>query len=394
MMYNIDIYGGRMQDDLVLIKKYYGEKMMHLCKSLFPTILETDGLLFRIMSSKFAYSKLLYDDIIKQNKMFEFQAYITSFAERDKNINESNLDPFYLMDKAGYQLFECHTEDDVRKFKKYYRPDEELCSFYGNRTRDHYVFFAVKKNVDEIKRENFPVPNRQDEYGTSVISIQFTKGKYNNLSIKNRYNDAVMKADATFSNNLDNIIPGLTDSFQKKYGLNISFTDYEFEMDNYFYAKDGKFYKYNYAINDVYYGCNNIIIDIDRINKYEKEKYVIADYFIIDLMNKKIMVYDQSIKDCFTKLPLIKKITITKKIDGKDILILTDHNHVFLKINKNNQIISYESDIPIVEDNFLEHNNTLKFFFDDKLKKIGNNFLGVNRSIESLKLPNLEIVGD
>lgn len=82
-------------------------------------------------------------------------------------------------------------------------------------------FFAVKKNADEIKRENFTNPQRQDEYGTSVISIQFSKGTINDLSIKNRYNHSVNNPDATFSNNLENIKPGLTNSFEQHYGLNI-----------------------------------------------------------------------------------------------------------------------------------------------------------------------------
>ena len=36
--------------DLKLIKKHYGEKMMHLCRELFPTILERNGLLFKLLS--------------------------------------------------------------------------------------------------------------------------------------------------------------------------------------------------------------------------------------------------------------------------------------------------------------------------------------------------------
>ena len=38
--------------------------MMHLCRSLFPTSLETPGLLFEIISKSFA----LYRDIKKENK--------------------------------------------------------------------------------------------------------------------------------------------------------------------------------------------------------------------------------------------------------------------------------------------------------------------------------------
>ena len=45
-------------NDLKLIKKHYGEDMMHLCRMLFPTLLENEGLLWKIISEKFAYSKV------------------------------------------------------------------------------------------------------------------------------------------------------------------------------------------------------------------------------------------------------------------------------------------------------------------------------------------------
>ena len=35
------------------------------------------------------------------------------------------------------------------------------------------------KDVDKIKRKDFPNPTRQDAYGTSVISIQFSRGSSN-----------------------------------------------------------------------------------------------------------------------------------------------------------------------------------------------------------------------
>ena len=49
-----------MKDDLKLIKKHYGECMMHLCRELFPTILEKEGLLFNLMSTHFNYDRDLY----------------------------------------------------------------------------------------------------------------------------------------------------------------------------------------------------------------------------------------------------------------------------------------------------------------------------------------------
>ena len=52
-------------NDLIKIKKYYGENMMHLCRELFPTILEQENLLFSLLDNNFAHSKFLYDDIIE-----------------------------------------------------------------------------------------------------------------------------------------------------------------------------------------------------------------------------------------------------------------------------------------------------------------------------------------
>ena len=66
---------------------------------------------------------------------------------------------------------------------------------------------------------------RQDEYGTSVISIQFDRDDTHTLSIKNRYNHKVEKPDATFSNNLNNIVAGLTKSFADYKGMRQIFDD-------------------------------------------------------------------------------------------------------------------------------------------------------------------------
>ena len=41
-------------NDLKFIKKKYGEVMMHLCRKIFPTILETEGLLPKLLEDHFA----------------------------------------------------------------------------------------------------------------------------------------------------------------------------------------------------------------------------------------------------------------------------------------------------------------------------------------------------
>ena len=48
-----------VSNDLINIKDKYGEGMMHLCRKNFSTILETEGLLFGLLSSHFAYSRFL-----------------------------------------------------------------------------------------------------------------------------------------------------------------------------------------------------------------------------------------------------------------------------------------------------------------------------------------------
>ena len=406
-----------MQTDLINIKKYYGEEMMHFCKINFPSILEKEGHLFSLISSKFAYSKYLYDDIINEHKEEEFRTFIYGLLNYNMNIMECDADPFTLMKKAGYTLYECKTSNDLDCFKKYYQNNELLCTFRNNnRLLSHYVFFAVKDNADKLNRDDFSNPLREDEYGRSVISIQFTKGKVNILSIKNRYNHTVTNPDATYNNNLDNIIVGLTDSFSQKYHLNIFYNKENFEMNNYVLANDGKYYKYNYEINNVYYCTNNIIIDKSEVIKFPKEKYLIIDYFIVDLINKKISLYDKKINDAFINNEIINKIEIHKLSNCKEIVISYINNEMVLGINQNNQIISYKSNFKTIGNNFLYYNSTLTEFVNNSVLKIGNNFLLNNHPLNSIKLlgaveignnflsrnsniglgyfPNLEKVGD
>ena len=209
-----------MIDDLKIIRKKYGEKMYHFCREAFPILLEEPGKLSKLLMDNFHESHSLYDDIEVDGELNEFKNYIYSLVDVENNNEIVEIKtPEELMAEAGYDLFECYSEEDIQKYKKYYAPGEELCTFRGGRLNSCRVFFAVKKNVDDIRREDFKNPTRQDEYGTSVISIQFEKDGTNTLSIKNRYNHMVNNPDATFSSNLDNIILGLTDSFEKYKGI-------------------------------------------------------------------------------------------------------------------------------------------------------------------------------
>ena len=385
--------------------------MMHLCRSLFPTILNEKGKLIEILDSTFYHTKYLYDDIIENNAISNFKDFIYyKYNNQKQKIGKSNKTPFQLMKDAGYILYECKTNDDIMKFKKYYHIDEELCTFKDNRLNTNYVFFAVKNNVEDIKREDFKNPRREDVYGTSVISIQFSRGNTNTLSIKNRYNHTVDNPDATFDNNLENIIPGLTDSFEKYYDFNINQNETVSLGLNYVKDNTGKYYKYNMEIDNTYYCPDNIIIKNGKVIKdfIDKEKYLLIDYFILNLQNKdsknsrfyskSIKQYDKELdydsfqydlKD-FDKININKTDDETKTIE----LIKNNQNPIYIEIDKCNNIIGYDnSNIRKIGHDFLKFNRKLNKICIDNVEKIGRRFLFYNKKLVSLELPSVTEIG-
>ena len=418
--------------ELKQIKKLYGEKFMHLCREIFPTLLEQEGLLTEVLTSTFSTnSKTLYEDI-KENRLEEkFKNYIYSKVDVEKERPEiiEEKTPYELLEEAGYDLYECHTEEEIQKFKKYYKPGEELCTFNGGRLDRCVVFWAVKKDAEKIKREDFKKPKREDEYGTSVMGIQFNRKGKCTVSIKNRYNHTVNNPDATYGNDLDRIKTGLEKSFatllQKEYGLELNNTNKEkFEIPGYTVAGDGKYYKYNMEINGIYYCPGNIIINHGTIEHLEPEKQILIDYFILDKENKKIELYDKELEDSFIDgfkdIEAIEVRKANEKEKGARIITIKKHNSdkpIIIEIDKDNQIKSYineelievgnyflnhnkelsQLELPSLEkvgSDFLYYNKGLSQLELPKLKEVGNDFLSYNKELSQLVLPNLEVVGD
>ncbi len=398
-----------MENEHKKIKKLYGEEMLHLCKKLFPNILDQDGMLLSILVSHFFPSRVLAREIIENDMEDDFRELINSFAGLKKEKKVSFQSPYELLKTKGYTLYECKSEEDIQSFIKYYRDDERLCTFNGGRLDNCYVFFAVKDSVNEIKRETFTNPRRQDEYGTSVISIQFSKGKTNYVSIKNRYNTTIRNPDATFSCNLDNIVEGLTDSFEKAYGYHIysndknasiNFLTYELK---YIKGSDNRFYRFNTIINDIYYCDSNIIIDNGNIvDTYYKnpERYILMDYFILDLKEKRFFCYDKYIKDGFinsiNNIGKIKKISVIKENNNRRIIIDYENDCcINIVINANNTIIEYENNyIKEIDDNFFKESDGLKKITLNNVRRIGKCFLESNMCLENITLNNVCEIGD
>lgn len=391
-----------MSDELKRIKRYYGETMAHFCRTNFSSILENQGKLLEILTCNFNPTKYLYDDLDKFGLLPEFKKYIYSkiHLKSQDDINNINLTPSELLNQAGYDLYECKTESDIAKFIGYYKWDEELCTFKGGRLETCYVFFAVKKNIDSIKREDFLEPKREDLYGTSVMSIQFTRDASHTLSIKNRYNHSVPNPDATYSNDLDKIIPGLTASFSKYYGLKQANNSVNFGIPGYIIGSDGRSYKYNYEINKVYYCPDNIIINEKNIQKLEKEKYIIMDYFVLDLVNKRIInniKYLSKYSDAFIKLiGNIKKINVINNGSLKTITIINDLEEVTeIVLDKQNNIKGIKNNyVTEIGSYFLFKSKNIKSITLNNVQVIGSYFLNDAFSLDSLDLPNLEIIGN
>lgn len=391
-----------LNKDLKYIKKKYGEKMMHYCRECFPTILNVPGKLVEILNTHFYCVKdSLYNDIKENHKESEFNDFVYSNAglKNEYDIRDVSKTPKELLDDAGYDLFECKTVEEVNSFKKYFILGEQLCTFLdpASRLENKYVFFAVKKNILDIKREDFLIPDRQDEYGTSVISIQFTRDKNNHLSIKNRYNEVVNNPDSTFDNNLDNIISGLTMSFYKAYGIREIYDENsEFQMEHYI-SIGGEYYKYNYKLNDIYYCTNNIIVNNGKVIKYDPEKYIIMDYFIIDLVNKKIDVFDNKLRDSFSEvIGKIKNIEIVRGEKDKKVYITNEEDNIFeLTLSFDNKLIGIKNNmIDKLPNRFLISGQYLKNMEFSNVREIGNDVLYANTDLEYFNLSKAEVIGN
>ena len=398
--------------ELKNIKKKYGEKFMRMCRNLFSTILEEEGKLYEILLSNFAgNSRTLFDDIIDSGLEGDFKNYVYSKIDVEKEEISEDKSPYELLEEAGYELYECTTEEEIQKFKKYYEKNEALCTFNGGRLNRCVVFFAVKKDADDIRRADFDNPKREDEYGTSVMGIQFNKSGMCTVSIKNRYNHTVNNPDATYGNDLDRIIPGLTESFGnllKERGLNLNASNIEqFHIPGYTVASDGKYYKYNMEIDGRYFCPGNIIIDGGEIIKLDSEKQILIDNFIVDLEKKTVQEYKveesrypDSFVDAFDN---IEKIEVRKNNENeKGTRVITikkekSEKPILIEIDKDNQITAYKNEeLTTVGHNFLRSNRQLSQLDLPNLTTVGNDFLcyNYNENLSELELPSLTTVGN
>jgi len=412
-----------MKNDLDRIKKLYGEDFAkQFCRKHFSHIIEREDFSFADFLIKLiAPNRYFYEDLIKHNKLEDFKNSIWGmFNEEITETSSTNETPEQLMKRAGYTLYKCETKEDIERFRKYYALNEELCTFEDDqRINTHTIFWAVKDGAQKLKRHEFLNPKRQDEYGTSVLSIQFSKGFESTLAIINRYNSAVKYAEATFSNNLDKIYPGLTSSFKKHYDINLISGRKAFKIPGYIFDENGTYHKLNNQINGVCYCADNVIIKNGKSTHYDPTRYILADYYIIDRKEKTIELFNESgISDAFVEqFNNIRKIDSTISDDKKYVKVWCDDGVVEIILNKYNQIIKFTNNnvkeigngfmqyctaiedvvleqVEEIGDDCLTDNKRLKHFITPNLISIGNSALCYNEGIEELRLQNAKSIGN
>ena len=312
------------------------------------------------------------------------------FSERARPKYVSDKNPLELLNDAGYDAFVVKTEQEKNSIKKYFRPHEALCTFNDpERHLEYYIIHAVKRGADKIEPAQHP--DRQDEYGTSVISIQILKtGGF--ISIKNRYNHTVYDPDATFNNNPDNIISGLTDSLRKFF--NVDFDVSNASLPRNFRLVHNQFVRFNYEINDVYFGKDYYFRGSD-ITKLNSDYEFMLDYFVLNNKTGKISNPSgacDSAYEHFNDILSNKKIQI--QVEGTDRLVYAD-NQMVIRTDKNNVITELNlPNVPEIKNDFLMHNNKLSVLRLPDAVRLGHGFLTGNQSLCVADLPKVETIGD
>ena len=304
----------------------------------------------------------------------------------------TNKDPLELLSDAGYDAFVVKNEKQKNSIKKYYRSGEEICTLRDpHRHENYYMIHAIKRGADKIKPSR--KPEREDEYGTSVISIQIAKtGGF--ISIKNRYNHTISDPDATFNNNPDNIIPGLTNSLKKYF--DVDFTTSEQILPENFRIIGKQFVHFNYEINNVYYDEKHYFQG-SRITKLNPDYEIMLDSVILDKRTGKVRSVQGNTENLSqvlnNEMSGQKVKTKTDKTTGEIIITITDENKQTKELarTKNGYITSlhlYKT--TEIGDRFLDMNYSLKELYAPKLKKMGAYCFYRTNSLEKLYVPELE----
>lgn len=297
--------------------------------------------------------------------------WLSALKQIELKEGETPETPFELLKKAGYHAFVIQSEKDKEKLKHYFAPNEEICTLKDkHRLALYHVLAVIKNNALDLNREDFLYPEREDEYGRSVVTIQLLKSG-GSVFITNRYNSRVVNCDNTFYGNPDNIIVGLGNAL--KCYFDVDFVAQNVRVSKNFIVRNNQLIKTHTRTNGIFFG-NGFYIKDNQIYDIDKDSQVLVGDFIIDLKKRKIIdIANHSPKD--KGYALMK--AVQEEIEGKKLTVrLNENKHkcVFaddveiLEI-KDGEIVSLN--LPTtkqVEPGFLTYEMQLEAFSASKLK--------------------------
>lgn len=341
--------------------------------------------------------------------------YLVSLKGIEIDEHTVSKTPLQLLDEAGYDAYYADTLEKQNAISHYYAdgktlerlasqklidPDyafngEKLCTFHDpHRFEKYYIINAVRKDVDDIRREDFPHPEREDKYGTSVLSIQVLKtGGF--ISIKNRYNHTVKNPDNTLNSNPDKIIEGLSMAIKQHFNVDFSANKNVGLPRNYMMIND-QIIKYEREENNIYVGDSFYVKDgvVIELNKDYQE--MIEHRFILDKKTgtlKNIMGLDDPFVSVLQNEIMGKKISVSKDKENDRTRILVDGEELLcLEKGKITELHLLETtELP---DNFMSKIDLDKLgnIWALKLKRVGNDSFA--RSHFMMHCPELEEIGN
>ncbi len=328
---------------------------------------------------------------------------LLNYLESLKNIQIEDCEdfvpenPFKLLKKAGYDAFYADTLEKQNSIQDYYADMEVLCTFKDpHRFKNYYIIHCIKEGADKLNRRDFKgQEQREDAYGTSVISIQILKeGGF--ISIKNRYNHTVQAPDNTFSSNPNNIIAGLSHALKNYF--QVDFSSQPVDLDRDFVVAKGMIYQYHTECQNHYFG-DGYYVKGNEVSFINKDYQLIIDNFIVDFRENKVFQPYQTMPNLHPEdavFLLIKqevknggKLTLKKKgdlsfvyLDDRCILKSRNGGMVYLDLKLEGYL-----DYPI-----FAHHRAIEEVHLENVKIVANNSFKNCDNLRKISLPTCDVV--
>ena len=383
-----------------IIKKQNGEHFAKIVRKFDSSLFEIENLPFVVQYAGREAEPLL-----------DFLSMLKNVTIKDVK-NPKN--PFDLLQQAGYKAYLADTHQKQNEILKYFAKGEELCTFEDDtRYQKYFLIHCIKEGAELLERKNFSHPKREDEYGSSVISIQILKrGGF--IKITNRYNHVVDYPDNTFNSNPDKIIDGLSAAIKNYFKVDFSASQVPLP-EGYLYL-NGQIVEYDYERDNIYFSSSYFVED-GKIIKINKDYQLIADRFVLDLKERKILnplnEHDSFPKVMNEELKTKKNLVVEKKDshtwvllgDKQTLMVVTDNLIKILNLTETKEIppcfMSYDTrlqsihapNVRIMGRNSLKKAPKLESFLFESLELLAERCV-CSSELKALFMPNIKKIGD